>query len=173
MGITIDGAGTITGLDADGISAQPVFPGQVLQVVSTTKTDSQSTTSTSYVDITGLSATITPISINSKILVLCNTTLSIDGDNNAFVQLVRNSTAIANNTSASNPSFAQINGNLNPFRFSASQQSISFLDEPSLTSPVTYKLQFRAQGFTAFVNIRALDTLNGGSSTITLMEIAA
>jgi len=45
------------------LSAGAVFPaGSVLQVVSTTKTDAFSTTSSSFADVTGLAATITPSS---------------------------------------------------------------------------------------------------------------
>jgi hypothetical protein len=44
--------------------------GSVLQVVSTVKTDTFTTVSSSYVDVTGLSVSITPTSATSKILVL-------------------------------------------------------------------------------------------------------
>ena len=59
--MTIDSAG------------KPSFPnggvGKILQVVSTTKTDTASTSSTSYAAISGLSASITPSSSSNKILV--------------------------------------------------------------------------------------------------------
>ena len=44
--------------------------GKVLQVVQSVKTDTSSTTSTSAVDISGLSASITPSSASNKILIL-------------------------------------------------------------------------------------------------------
>jgi hypothetical protein len=46
--------------------------GTVLQVVSTLKTDTFSTGSDSYTAITGLSASITPLSTSSKILIMLN-----------------------------------------------------------------------------------------------------
>ena len=49
----------------------------VVQVVSTTKTDTFSTTSESYTDITGLSATITPSSSQNKILTMFTVRLII------------------------------------------------------------------------------------------------
>ena len=52
-------------IDANNINVT----GNILQVVSTTKTDTFSTTSTSYVDITGLSVSITPTSTSSKIFI--------------------------------------------------------------------------------------------------------
>ena len=48
----------------------------VLQVISTTKTDTQTITGSSFVDITGLSATITPSSTSSKILISINVSFS-------------------------------------------------------------------------------------------------
>ena len=46
--------------------------GKILQVVSTFKNDTFSTTSSSYVDVTGLSVAITPSATSSKILILSN-----------------------------------------------------------------------------------------------------
>jgi len=48
--------------------------GSVLQVVSATKTDTLSTTSTGWLDVTGLSVSITPISSSSKIMVIAGIT---------------------------------------------------------------------------------------------------
>ena len=64
MPIAINGSGTVTGISTGGISdakavADAAMPaGAILQVVSTTKTDTASTSS-SFAD-TGLSASITP-----------------------------------------------------------------------------------------------------------------
>jgi hypothetical protein len=165
MSVKIDGSGIITGLDADGISAQPVFPGNVLQVVSTTKTDTFSTTSTSFTDITGLSASITPTSATSKILVLSSVYASLD--DTGFLQLVRNSTAVGNGSNG----FAM-------FRFGAANEGgsfvINYLDAPSSASSLTYKIQTRSDaGLTLQINRRAADAAFGLSSHITLMEIAA
>ncbi len=67
--------------------------GSILQVLSTTKTDTfTTTTSGTFVDITGLSVTITPRSTSSKILIIADTQMS--GNELFFIQLVRGSTAI-------------------------------------------------------------------------------
>ena len=50
--------------------------GTVLQVRSTTKTDTFTTTSGSYVDVTGLSVSITPTSATSNVFVLFQVLLS-------------------------------------------------------------------------------------------------
>ena len=66
--------------------------GHILQVVSATKTDTQVISSSSFVDITGLSATITPSSSSNKIFVSVN--VSFSGAQNAYVafQILRCST---------------------------------------------------------------------------------
>ena len=67
--------------------------GGVIQVKQTIKTDTFSTSSTSYVDITGLSVSITPTRSDSKILVECQI---YNSNTNAvnFFRLLRGSTFI-------------------------------------------------------------------------------
>ena len=59
------GTSAIT-IDSNG---KALMPGHVVQVVQGEKAGTHTSTSTSYVDITGLSASITPTSTSSKILV--------------------------------------------------------------------------------------------------------
>jgi hypothetical protein len=70
--------------------------GQVpVQVISVTKTDVTTISgSATYLDITGLSATITPTSASNKILVMV--TITYGGGSNVYgvARLMRNSTAI-------------------------------------------------------------------------------
>ena len=56
--------------DVNGTIATTTTAGKILQVVSTTKSDGFSTTSSSFVDITGLSRTITPTAASSKIHIV-------------------------------------------------------------------------------------------------------
>ena len=146
--------------------------GKVLQVVSTAKTDSFSAASTSYTDITGLSATITPSSSSSKILISANTNGSIV----AYIQLLRDSTAIfIGDTAGSRVRATQA--------IYATAQNIPtassfvYLDSPNTTSAVTYKLQGRAESGTFYINRGSTDTDAGTSyprtaSSITVMEIS-
>ena len=77
MPITINGNGTVTGLAVGGLPDGTVdadtlasgVGGKALQVLSVNKTDTTSSTSTSYVDITGITLNITP-QTNSKVLIL-------------------------------------------------------------------------------------------------------
>jgi len=166
-------------LNNNSLSSVTALPagvgGKVLQVVSTTKVDVFSSTSTSYTDITGLSASVTPSNSSNKILVFCNASTSVSGDNNAHLQLLRESTVIANGTDGTIGAFAAINGNSTGFRYSTAQQSISFLDTPSTTSAITYKIQIKSDdvGITTYINRRGLNTYLSGSSSITLMEVSA
>ena len=63
-GINVTGAITVNG------SALSTGGGKILQVIEARKTDTFSSTSSSFVDVTGLSATITPSASTSKILVM-------------------------------------------------------------------------------------------------------
>jgi hypothetical protein len=139
--------------------------GAVLQVVSATYGTNTSTSSTSYVD-TGLTASITPSSSTSKILVQATMVYYISGggaDNGCKFQLVRGSTAIlfpdANSAYIGGPT--------------ASTELITafpwlYLDSPSTTSSTTYKIQMAgANGATVVINP------SSNTAVITLMEIAA
>ena len=169
---------SISGLAAVGGLSSPQT-GSVLQVVSTTKTDAFSTTSGSYVDVTGLSVSITPSSSSSKILVL----FQINGSQNvgagrAMVKLLRNSTVI-NAGDAAGSRTPALGG------FSSPDQSIpstpvsgSFLDSPATTSSTTYKIQLAmsAGAGSAYINQTNQDADQSSqirtASTITVVEIA-
>lgn len=168
MTMTLNGTSGITFPN----STTQVSAGKLLQVVSTTKTDIFSTTSTSYTDVSGLSVSITPTSSSSKILVIVTVAWSQQsGPADGYIQLLRGSTAIGNSTGTSNASFASVSGGVNA---DCEQVSINYLDSPSTTSSTTYKIQTRTSNgsYSNYVNRRGFDTANGGSSTITVMEIA-
>ena len=152
--------------------------GGVLQVVSTTKTDTFTSTSTSFVDITGLSVSITPTSATSKILIMYSLMASPSSSSFPLIRLVRNSTAIAvgdaagSRTQVSSTAWAPgAGGNI------MDMQSMNFLDSPATTSSTTYKLQIYSQnGTTQVINRNGRDDNADyeprAVSTITAMEIA-
>jgi hypothetical protein len=142
---------------------------RILQVVSANVTDRTfSTASTTYVDVTGLSLSITPQSATSQILLYC----SVGGGNtNAgfgvqYFQFVRNSTAVGNGAEASflfwSPSSDQT-GNA----------SNLFIDSPNLTSAITYKIQVKVPSGTFRINRRGATDLYNGNSVLMAMEISA
>ena len=156
--------------------------GKVLQVVSVEKADIFSTTSAmpTYADITGLSATITPSSSSSKILVIVNVKVS-NLTGYFSTQLKRQiggaSFTIVHGGDSSSPSIGTAYARQNvEFYLATMQQGGTFLDSPNTTSAVTFKVGAAAGGGTCYVNrtgyIAPDATRPGTSSTITLMEVA-
>ena len=165
-----------------GISTSKLGAGSVLQVVSTTKTDTFTTSSTSDVAITGLSATITPTSATSKILVLVNIGSSgaTVSDYGVYFSLYRSASVItgAVGTAAGSRkvcSFASRNSSDGRYQSS----SIMYQDSPASTSSLTYAcyVSMESGGGTACINRSAADGDQASSprtiSSITVMEIAA
>ena len=158
------------------IDASLVGGGKIAQVVQAVKTDTASTSS-SFAD-TGLSASITPSSSSSKVLVLC-TLGGVSGANTSFKgKLVRGSTDIFVGDSASNRPQASAGGQTSN-NYEIQQLVMNFLDSPSTTSSTTYKAQFGSNGsITIYLNRTSRD--NDGSaedarsaSSIILMEVLA
>ena len=162
--------------NADGEMLTTTNPktGNILQVVSTTKTDTFTTSSTSKVDITGMSASITPQSTSSKILVDVN--LSYGGNNfNFYCDLLRGSTVIGAPGSGNNNCTVSLCGITNT-TYQIFNSPILFLDSPSTTSATTYKLQIDCQsGGEFFLNRSKRDSTADSvcSSTISVMEVSA
>ena len=148
--------------------------GNILQVVSVTKDTSFTTTSGSFVDITGLSVAITPSATSSKILVLMNVASSnTTSTGSAFTQLVRGTTAIS--IGASGETGEPCTGYTSQAGYDMGQVAVQYLDSPSTTSATTYKLQLRGNGSqTAAINRTGEYQSQQGNvaSGITLMEIA-
>jgi hypothetical protein len=196
MAITINGTGSITGLTAGGLpdgsittddlAANAVTAaklaagagGKILQVVQTVKTDTFSDTQspqfTDWVDVTGLSVSITPASTSNKILVLAQVSVVAAAAQPFAARLLRGSTAIH---------IADTSGSRTPATVSARQESgqslaalpITFLDSPSTTSATTYKIQVAAES-TVYVNRTGSDSdassYYRASSSIIAMEVA-
>jgi len=156
--------------------------GSVLQVVSVNKVDTFSTaTHGSWVNITGMAASITPTSTSSKILVMVQ--LSIGGGGNNYGRgygVKRGSTQLNLGTygTGSPGSFGastSFSGGDNGGIFSA---PFIYLDSPSTTSSTTYQVELFADSRSVtntLINRTYAGTNDGGygASTITLMEIAA
>ena len=149
-------------------AAQPV--GAVLQVVQATTTTQVTVNTNTYTDI-GLSATITPISTSNKILVITNVQCYAAGNGNGYgLQVLRGASIIWN------PSPHDGTG---PFyNFSGSgggtwgNSAMMYLDSPSSTSSLTYKIQGRPyNSAVSAAQFQYNGSTNAGSSMI-LLEIA-
>jgi hypothetical protein len=137
----------------------------VLQVVNVVYSTAATTSSATLAD-TGLTATITPSSASSKVLVLVSHNgVGKSGNLAGRINLVRGASQILfldsliayTNTAAANYIGAV---------------TASYLDSPATTSATTYKTQFASDNGASF----GINTSGGGlgsSSTITLMEIGA
>jgi len=154
------------------------FPaGSVLQVVSTTKTDTFTTTSTTFTTITGLTASITPSSATSKILIIVSVTGSQQvGTNDALIALFRDSTQIALGDAAGSRVRHSFLLNTSDAGWSTTG-SVNFLDSPSTTSAISYSVRARVPSTgTLYINRGQSDTdaaFGAGRtvSSITVMEI--
>jgi len=154
--------------------------GGVLQVVSTAKTDTFSTTSTSFADVTGLAASITPASTDSRVEVTVSvmwaestggsmTALTVaDGSNNNLI--------LPASPGLRTPAFmgSFIDGNM---QYGAQTVSYTFVHSPATTSSFTYKVRMLVGGaVTAYINRSVPDQDAAGRargvSTITLKEVA-
>jgi hypothetical protein len=165
----------VTGATVTGLSA-----GKVLQVVQTVKSDTFSTTSTTYVDVTGLSATITPSSTSNKI-VASVTIIPTNSSTAFFFKLFRDAVEIGSGDAASGkePCFTSgvSGGSSNGGGYYGLQQrSIEYLDSPSTTSATTYKIQCKTYNNTGttYLNRTVWDAPEynaRGISTVTLWEI--
>ena len=145
--------------------------GSVLQVVSTTKTDSFSTTSTSFTDITGFSVSITPTSATSKVFVTVTFMMSQSSSAAlALFNLVRGSTNISQPSTS--PTFTATSGGYVTNADNVLPVSFTFLDSPATTSATTYKVQTRVNSATMYFNRRDSND-SAYTATITAMEIAA
>ena len=163
-----------------GANLTNIDGGKVLQVVSTTKTDKQESNTNSFIDITGLSVSITPSSSSNKILVLCS--MIIGGQNGTMYayKLLRGSTDICIGDAVGSRTRCSIFGQHSGSDYMGESVSISFLDSPSTTSATTYKIQGRAEtggsqaiAVNASINDGDSGNVGRGASSITVMEIQA
>lgn len=138
------------------------IPGHVIQVIQSTHSTETSTTSTTFAS-TGLTASITPTSSSSKILVLLS--MGSSGVNNTaaeargYYRLMRDASELYRMDVR-----AYDYGNSGSISFVAHGQS--YLDSPATTSSVTYTLEQRAS--TGTIRVCESDNL----ISMQLMEIA-
>jgi len=150
--------------------------GKIGQVVSTTKTDTFTTSSTTFVDITGMSVSITPTSTSSKVLILVNFTAAVNADIAVYFQQLRNSTAI--NIGDAAGSRTRVSAMLlAPNIYTYAPHNWQFLDSPATTSATTYKVQMAVNTDVGYINRTGNDsdsaTRPRATGNITVMEILA
>ena len=157
----------------DGTSAQwvefgapAVAHGKILQVVSSYTQTSFQTSSGSYVDAS-LSATITPSSASSNILVILTAPYKIYRETSivqARAKVLRDSTDISGDITQEIDAATASGRSAN-----ASTFSFSKLDSPATTSATTYKLQTRV----VYTANNAYVRWHANGSSLTLLEVSA
>ena len=179
---TFSGAVTGSSFTGDGSGLTNVSAGKVLQVIQTVKTDTFSTTSTSFDAITGLSAAITPAATSSKILVSAHIVVSGSNANSyGGIALYRGGSVVSGAVGASAGSKLAIStaNTRVPTSATAKTLTFEFLDSPSSTSSLTYQpyMSRGAESTTLYVNQNGGEADNANHfrsiSTITLIEIGA
>ena len=151
----------------------------ILQVVSTTKTDTFAMTSSTFADVTGFSASITPSATSSKILVMYSfDSWARDAVNQFMTRLLRDSTPVGVGAEAEDRSRTTTGMRSTGTNDTVQSNAAQFLDSPATTSSITYKVQGKCSvnGQTAHVGRSAVDNNTAAYSrsiaTITLMEVA-
>ena len=168
--------------DADGTIATTANAGKILQVIQAVKKNRQTINSTTLVDITGMSVSITPSSASNKVLV--NYSLVVFSNAVYYaLRLLRDSDSTIfigdENPSATSQNRASF-GSYDSSHVIADTIAQSFLDSPNTTSAITYKLQAYSPyssaytiGINSGVVLDNYSYMNNCVSTITAMEVAA
>ena len=165
-GATFTNSGTATGFGG----------GKVLQVVSTTLTSVVSGNANSWVDVTGLNASITPASTSSKVLVICSLCIAGPTGNNSMVRLERGGTGLCIGDASASRTRATFKMSREHGQSNESG-SIVYLDSPSADTATEYYIQARSSSDTNtwYFNRSVTDNTDEsdvrGASTITLVEI--
>jgi hypothetical protein len=134
--------------------------GQVLQ--SARIAVSQAITSTSYIDVTNITIDITPSATSSKIWIVTNIGLQTPSTSYyGNLTILRDSTNLGDATEGFGRFYTQASGY-------AGVASLNYLDSPSSTSALTYKLQASVQSASYSMTLN-----NFGASYITVMEVLA
>ena len=192
MPITLNGSGTVSGISAGGLPDGIIqsadlatgVGGKILQVVQVAKTDTASTTSTTFGDVSGLSQAITIVA-SSKVLCLGNFFFGSSGAYSTWFRLVRVDVDGSTNypwlgDADSTVTRASAGNYTGYYNYQSEYSAFHALDTPSGAGSHTYKIQWKqgySGGYTSYIGRD-----QGGStdpsrgrvpSSLTLIEIAA
>jgi hypothetical protein len=180
-----------------GITRGSMPAGSILQVVHVSKTNTFVGTSVPdnggyFIDVTGLSATITPSSSTSTILVITDMYMGVTNTAGGYNQTYRLKRTIGGVTTFPILGDAEggrprATGRINQYQgagtvqYSMAMMSGTHQDSPATTSAITYQIQIGGYSGSPAVYLNRSETFqvlandydNVPVSTITLMEIAA
>jgi hypothetical protein len=174
-----DGTISANDLASGAITSSALPAGSVLQVVQTNySTSVDIATGYTWID-SGLTGTITPTSTSSKILVVANMVGDFYGTPSIVLEWAERIVRDTTNVYVTSKGYQGAGVSANGYWYLNHSHSMVFLDSPSTTSAITYKVQGAAGVYDVSANAWRLryQTTNAivgsGTSTMTLMEIAA
>ena len=173
-------------LSSDGKVTFPNNTGNILQVVEAVKTDTATTSTSTFNAIAGLQPQITPASSSNKVMIFINLKWGFSNENNdvtfkLFRSIGGTETEI----------FAGAANGSNQVGFYGAQDALGkgqhimmpissqYLDSPNTTSQITYLIKWHIQRSASYnyINRPGYDTTSSDyhrtSSSVTLMEVAA
>ena len=144
--------------------------GRVIQVVQSTSTSTATTSANASYVTTGHTATITPTSATSKILVMCTFTADNSKEYDSGFTVYRNSTTNIAGTNTNPVHFGYVGGTAYNL---IAPISLQYVDSPSATSATTYTVYMLNPGSpsTLTYNVGQGNGSQTGLATIILMEI--
>jgi hypothetical protein len=151
--------------------------GGIIQMKQALKTDAFSTSSTSFVDITGLSVTLTPKFSTSKFLVTYHVTVGHNTQTQNTVQLVRQvsgSDTVINPVAYNQGTSIQYFGSSNA-GWDRGVMAYQIIDSPGTASAVNYRLRtyIYSSSVIQYINRCHNSSNNTGTSVLTVMEVSA
>ena len=188
------GGGSIAVPDTAGTFDRLQRAGNVLQVIHQAKTSTFTGTSVIdnggyFIDVTGLSATITPTSSSSKILIMSTLYVGSTTVNSGYQQSYRLKRTIGATTTFpilgdAEGGRPQATGRINLYVagiYTMARHGGTHQDSPATTSAITYQVQLGGYSSSPIVYLNRAETFGNGAndydtvpvSTLTLMEIAA
>jgi hypothetical protein len=179
-----DSSAVTSSLDYKVAQLEAISHGKILQVVSAVKNDtfSASVASGGYTAVTGLSATITPSSTSSKVVIVCMANGTTSTVTRLTIGFDRNGTILGDYDSPGSRTgvFAQNSGDEGAPNYPISSVTTVFTDSPASTSALTYQANFynlSGSTKTAYINRGIADdnfsyTVRALSSVL-LLEVSA
>jgi len=174
------------------VAGKPILnsTGSILQVVSTTKTDTFTVATTTYTDVTGLSASITPSSTSSKIHIMCYIHCISNSQQANYMRITRGGSTISGSLSSAGSATGtavaiQSSSGFITYAgapYQVTPLTLDYLDSPASTASQTYQVQVRggSSANNVYVNYQGASTTNNNNadfgyyvSSITLLEVSA
>ena len=171
-----DGSVTIPSLTATSLTTNSTF-GKILQVVNTTQESVVSYANSSFVDLSGITATINGVTSGSKIIVDIRLMVGRGADTGVGFKLFRDSTFLPA-FSGSTETFANyVQESGGGWTYGFHNFAFRFYDThgQSAGSNLVYKLQGTtySNSNTVYLNRRNYDSGQRGQCSVLLMEVAA